>query len=270
MAELWGIAVIGLFVGLLVGLTSAGTGSLGTTLLIVFYGNPAAALHYPSPVIVGSATVQGAAMKGVGTLRNWLGDTLRSPHALWVVGPAVPFAAVGALFTGPVFEAGFFEPVLAATLLAAAALIAAETALLKRGRSAQMPAIDARYKAGACALGVGVGFLAGLTSVGTGTLTISALILILRVPPREAASIAILSGAVIFFCASVSHFLQSDVDFGVVGLLLAGAVPGILVGTHFRERLDPAPLRFAVAAVIALAAGRLLVKYLTGSNWFGF
>lgn len=270
MVEAWGVPLIGLFVGLLVGLTSAGTGSLGTTLLVVFYGNPASAIHYPSPVIVGSATVQGAAMKAVGSVRNWLGDTVPSRHALWIVVPAIPCAAAGALLTDPLFEAGFFEPVLAVALLAAAGFLVGETALLKRGRSGQMPALDTRYKAGASALGVGVGLLAGLTSVGTGTLTISALILVLRVPPREAASIAILAGSLVFLFASVSHLAQSHVDFGLVGLLLLGALPGILVGTHFREKVDPEPLRFVIAAVIALAAGRLLVKYLTGSNWFGF
>jgi uncharacterized membrane protein YfcA len=220
-------------------------------------------------VIVGSSTLQGAAMKGVGTLRNWLDKTLRSPYATWVVVPALPFTVAGALTTGALFAFGLFEPILAAILLVAAGFMAVEATVMKRVTLLEMPQLDTRYKLTAGLLGASVGFVAGLTSVGTGTLTISALILLLRVPAREAASIAILAGVFIFLFASIAHFLQSHIDFPLVGLLLVGAIPGILVGTRLRGRLNPQPLRIAIAVVIALASGRLLIKFFTGSNFFG-
>lgn len=266
----FGIILLGLLVGFLVGLTSAGTGSLGTTLLFVFYGDPATPPYYPGPVIVGSSTLQGAAMKGVGTVRNWLDKTLRSPYATWVVVPALPFTVAGALTTEALFAVGLFEPILAAVLLVAAGFMVLEATVRKRAAPHDMPPLDRRYKRSAVLLGASIGFVAGLTSVGTGTLTISALILLLRVPAREAASIAILTGVFIFLFGAVSHLFQSHIDFVLAGLLLVGAVPGILLGTRLRGQLDPEPLRIAIAVVIALASGRLLIKFFTGSNFFGF
>lgn len=264
-----GLALLGAIVGFLVGLTSAGTGSLGTTLLLVFYGDPASPPYIPGPVLVGSSTLQGTVMKGVGTLRNWLDETLESRYALWIVAGALPFTAVGAFTTGALFRLGLFEVVLAVVLLVAAFFIVFEAAVLERGRAAEMPALTARLKTGSALLGAAVGFLAGLTSVGTGTIVISTLILLLRVPPRQATSIAILVGALVLSASGVSHFAQGNIDFEVVGLLIAGSIPGILVGTRLRGRLDPEPLRVAIAVVIALASARLLIKAITGSNFFG-
>lgn len=264
-----GLALLGLIVGFLVGLTSAGTGSLGTTLLVVFYGDPASPPYIPGPVLVGSSTLQGTAMKGVGTLRNWLDKSLETHYALWIIAGALPFTAVGAFTTGAVFRLGLFEVVLAVVLLVAAFFIVFEAAVMERARATSMPPLTGRFKAASAALGAAVGFLAGLTSVGTGTIVISSLILLLRVPPRQATPIAILVGAVVLLGASVSHLAQGNIDLEVVALLLAGSIPGVLVGSRLRGRLDPEPLRLAIAVVIAIASARLLIKAITGSNFFG-
>lgn len=118
-------------------------------------------------------------------------------------------------------------------------------------------------------LGFVIALAVGLTGVGAGSVTAPALMILLGVPAAPAVGTALIFGAVIKLIAAPSYLLRRQVDFGVLGWMLAGGLPGALIGSIFLENLkgeERSGLLYGVlGALIALTAGvnlwRLLSRY---------
>ena len=78
-------------------------------------------------------------------------------------------------------------------------------------------------------LGVAVGMMVGLTSIGAGAIATPVLIMFLDVPPIGAVGSAIVAGAAMKAVGIWRHQQRGTVDRKLVGYLLAGSVPGVLV-----------------------------------------
>jgi hypothetical protein len=68
----------------------------------------------------------------------------------------------------------------------------------------------------------------------------------------------ILHGAALLYVAGAGHMLAGNVDLGVVGWLLPGSIPGILIGSQWSIRLPEAVLRRALATVLLLSGLKLV------------
>ncbi|AEB12598.1 sulfite exporter TauE/SafE family protein [Marinithermus hydrothermalis] len=90
-------------------------------------------------------------------------------------------------------------------------------------------------------MAVGLGLLialgVGLSGVGAGTLTAPLLILALGVPPAEAVGTALVYGALAKLLAGGVYLARGQVDAGVLGRMLLGGVPGVVLGSLFLDRL---------------------------------
>src|SRR6185369_14631514 len=94
--------------------------------------------------------------------------------------------------------------------------------------------LDTSTRVRAVALGAVLGFLLGLTSVGSGALIGLALILIFRLTPHRVVGTDVFHAAVLLWAAGLAHIAGGNVDFGLMGNILLGSIPGVILG----ERLS--------------------------------
>jgi uncharacterized protein len=250
----------GLGVGILVGMTGIGGGSLMTPLLILVFGiKPITA--------VGTDLAYAAVTKTVGGYKHWRQKTVDMKLSTWMALGSVPAAVCGVYVldlleraTGREFDE------LLLTLLAAALLLTGTATLvrsfLKRfhERERGTVAMERRHKVAAVTLGVFVGFVLGVTSAGSGALIAVGLILLFRLVPTRVVGTDVFHAAILLWAAAAAHVVAGNVDFALAANILVGSVPGVWMGSHWSIRVHPAVLRTTLAVVLIGAGMALLGK----------
>ncbi len=251
----------GLGVGILVGLTGIGGGSLMTPLLILFAG--------VQPVVaIGTDLAYGAVTKTLGGWRHLKKGTVDMGVSKWLAVGSVPGSLLGVVAVDRLHAAygkGFDEVLLIA--IAVALVIVAVTTLT---RALFMPALVARerhtvtlnagVKASAAAIGFVLGFLVGMTSVGSGALIGLALILVFRLTPHRVVGTDVFHAAILLWAAGIAHWISGTVDFVLMGNILIGSLPGVLIGTHLITKVPAAGLRPTLGCVLIGSALGVLSK----------
>jgi uncharacterized protein len=251
--------LFGLGVGLLVGITGMGGGSLMTPLLILVLG--------VKPVVaVGTDLAYAAITKTVGGWRHFTKGTVFPRMAFWLAVGSCPAALVGVWLLDRLRESigsdfdTFMLLAIGGTLLLTGALVLLRTLALADLASRERGAfrMQTRHKVAAVALGGTIGFVLGITSAGSGTLIAIGLILGFRLSPRRVVGTDVAHAAVLLWVAAFAHVVSGNVDFGLAGTILLGSVPGVWMGTNVASRLPEAGLRPALGIVI-FASGLALV-----------
>jgi uncharacterized membrane protein YfcA len=254
------LIAFGLGVGVLVGMTGIGGGSLMTPMLILVFG--------VTPITaIGTDLAYAAVTKTVGGYKHWRMRTVDLQLSSWMALGSVP-AAVAGVYVLRAFEdwAGRdFDDLLLAVLAGALLLTGAATlvrAFLKsmHERERDTIAMERRHKVAAVALGVSVGFVLGVTSAGSGALIAVGLILMFRLSPTRVVGTDVFHAAILLWAAGLAHVTAGNVDFGLVGNILIGSIPGVWLGSHWSVRVQPAVLRTTLAVVLIGAGVALLIK----------
>ena len=255
------LAAFGLGVGVLVGMTGIGGGSLMTPLLILIFGvKPVTA--------VGTDLAYGAVTKTVGGWRHFRHGTVDMKLSTWMAIGSVP-AAIGGVYVLEVLERAHGEDfddllitVLAITLLFTGAMTLARALFLKRlhGRERERVEMDARAKVSAVALGVVVGFVLGVTSAGSGALIAVGLILLFRLVPTRVVGTDVFHAAILLWAAAAAHVVAGNVDFVLAANILVGSVPGVWAGSSLSVRVPTSTLRTTLAVVLLGSGLGLLAK----------
>ncbi len=262
---------IGLVGGTLVGMTGIGAGSVIAALLLVFYPD------MPPQVIVGSATTQAVMMKlaGVWTRRQFqLGE--RSLGVAMALG-AIPCAIAGA-WTSSRLDAALLRPIITGVLVLVGVILVIQ-ALRRAGGGAGAGATELDPEAapatvgsrfgvlggdpawgGVFGIGAAVGYVAGLTSIGTGTLFVSALAGPLRVDAHRAVAAALVAGVLTLVVSAGMHTMLGHLDPSLAVITAVGSVPGVIAGTMMGRRLTAQWLRGAIGVGILIAAGMALAR----------
>ena len=250
----------GLGVGILVGMTGIGGGSLMTPLLILVFG--------VTPITaVGTDLAYAAVTKTVGGYKHWRQKTVDLQLSSWMALGSVP-AAVGGVYVLDLLEEASgrdFDDLLM-TILAAALLLTGTATLvrsfLKRLHERERATIqmERRHKIAAVTLGVFVGFVLGVTSAGSGALIAVGLILLFRLVPTRVVGTDVFHAAILLWAAAMAHIVAGNVDFPLAANILIGSVPGVWVGSHWSIRVQPAVLRTTLAVVLIGAGMALLGK----------
>ncbi|GAC1522371.1 MAG: sulfite exporter TauE/SafE family protein [Thermoleophilaceae bacterium] len=245
------IVLFGLGVGVLVGLTGMGGGSLMTPLLIIVFGvKPVTA--------VGTDLSYAAVTKTVGGLKHWRQRTVDARLSTWMALGSVP-AAVGGVAVLKALQHAYgssFDHVmlvmLAAALLFTGVAVLARALLLPQLASSERESarLERRDKVAAVAIGVFVGFVLGITSAGSGALIAVALILVFRLVPTRVVGTDVFHAAILLWAAAAAHVVAGNVDFALAGTILIGSVPGVWIGSHVSVRVPAATLRSALAVVL--------------------
>jgi uncharacterized protein len=250
----------GLGVGILVGMTGIGGGSLMTPMLILVFG--------VTPITaIGTDLAYAAVTKTVGGYKHWRQRTVDVRLSSWMALGSVPAAVGGVYVLGLLEDAAGrdFDDLLLTILAAALLLTGAATlvrAFLKRMHERERSTIELerRHKLAAVALGVAVGFVLGVTSAGSGALIAVGLILLFRLVPTRVVGTDVFHAAILLWAAGLAHIVAGNVDFALVGTILLGSVPGVWLGSHWSVRVEPAVLRTTLAVVLIGAGLALLIK----------
>jgi uncharacterized membrane protein YfcA len=254
------LIAFGLGVGVLVGMTGIGGGSLMTPMLILVFG--------VTPVTaIGSDLAYAAVTKTVGGYKHWRQRTVDVRLSSWMAIGSVPAAVFGVWVLDLVEDAAGrdFDDLLLTVLACALLLTGAATlvrAFLKSMQERERDTIELerRHKVAAVTLGACVGFVLGVTSAGSGALIAVGLILLFRLSPTRVVGTDVFHAAILLWAAGLAHVSAGNVDFGLVGTILIGSIPGVWVGSHWSVRVDPAVLRTTLAVVLIGAGLALLIK----------
>jgi uncharacterized membrane protein YfcA len=255
------VIVFGLGVGILVGLTGIGGGSLMTPLLVLFAG-------IPPVVAIGTDLAYGAVTKTLGGWRHWRKGTVDLGVSMWLAVGSVPGALVGVWLLDRLHEryGKSFEPTLLVSI-AVALIIVAVTIL---GRALFMPRLVARErhsveqtrrsKVTAVVIGVVLGVILGVTSVGSGALIGLALILVFELTPHRVVGTDVFHAAILLWVAGLAHWVSGNVDVVLMGTILIGSLPGVVIGTQLIGHVSASALRPALGCVLLASALGVLTK----------
>ena len=250
--------VSGFGVGLLVGLTGVGGGSLMTPVLILLF-------VVQTTTAVGTDLLYAAATKGAGTLSRGLAQTVDWKITARLACGSVPGTTltIAALYLLDVH--GSVSPRLLNIILGMTLLISAAGMLflrrLRRLTVRRHPAfVAARLLVpGTMLAGFALGILVTLTSVGAGALGMVLLVLLYTDTPIDRLVGSDIAHAVpLTLIAGCGHWLLGSVNWALVATLLLGSVPGILLGSHLSSRLPERVARSVVAVILVVVGTRML------------
>jgi uncharacterized membrane protein YfcA len=255
------VIVFGFGVGILIGLTGIGGGSLMTPLLVLFAG-------IPPVVAIGTDLAYGAVTKTLGGWRHWRKGTVDLGVSMWLAVGSVPGALVGVWLLDVLHRSygKSFEPTLLVSI-AVALIIVAITIL---GRALFMPKLVARErhsverttraKVSAVLIGAVLGLILGVTSVGSGALIGLALILVFQLTPHRVVGTDVFHAAILLWAAGLAHIVSGNVDFVLMGTILIGSLPGVWLGAHLIDKVSANALRPALGCVLLASALGVLSK----------
>jgi uncharacterized membrane protein YfcA len=252
------VTIVGFIVGVVVGLSGMGGGSLLTPLLVLLFG-----VHALNAV--GSDLVSSVPMKLAGALAHYRQRTLNGRLVLLLSGGGVPGALVGLgvlsrfQATLGTYQVNVFVGRLlgVALLLSAVALV---TGMIVRRDEVETPDfVWTRGKMFAVPLvGFAVGVLVSITSIGSGSLTLPLLFIIMpHIGLRRLIGSDIAFAAILIPVAAAGHWKLGSVNFPLALSLLLGSVPGVLIGSKLCAIISPRYFRPVLAGVMVLIGTRL-------------
>ena len=263
------IVLFGLGVGILIGLTGIGGGSLMTPLLIIVLG-------VQPTVAVGTDLAYGAVTKTAGGWRHLRKGTVDVTVSKWLAFGSLPGALLGVVLIDRLHGAygKHFDQVLLA-FVAGALVIVATTVLVRTFLLGHLVASEretfnftTRTRIAAIAMGFVLGAILGLTSVGSGALVGVALIVLFRLTPRRVVGTDVFHAALLLWVAGLAHAVSGNVDFGLMGNILIGSIPGVWIGAHFIDRVPAQRLRVVLGAVL-LGSALAMIKNAGGEMPIG-
>jgi uncharacterized protein len=260
----WGIALAGLLVGVVVGLTGMGGGALMTPMLVFFF-------RIDPLTAISSDVVTSLFMKPAGAVVHIVRKTANLQLVKWLAIGSVPAAFSGAMIIDHLkFLEGFNEILLkmlgVALLLATAGLVMRAWMQMTQRRlpwgegPAPMASAEVVVRPVATILiGAVGGLMVGLTSVGAGSLILILLLMVYpQLKPSQLVGTDLVQAVPLVASAALGHLLFGAVSFSVTGSLLIGAIPGAFIGAQISSRAPGGIIR-RVLAVLLMASGLKLI-----------
>jgi uncharacterized membrane protein YfcA len=262
----WTLALAAAGVGIVVGLTGMGGGALMTPVLVLLFG-------VPPLTAVSSDLVASAVMKPVGSAVHLRRGTVHLRLVGWLCLGSVPAAFAGVLVARLLGDGAGVQDVIQAAL-GVALLIAAtgltiraylrllERARKRDGRAKPLP--QDRPRVGVrplptVLLGLVGGLVVGMTSVGSGSLIIIALMALYPgLRASELVGTDLVQAVPLVASAAVAHILFGDFSLGLTLPLLIGSIPGVWVGARLSASMPGGLIRRALAFVLTASALKLL------------
>lgn len=248
----------GFVVGMLVGMTGVGGGSLMTPILILLFGiHPATA--------VGTDLLYASITKTGGTLAHGLGRTIDWRVVRRLAAGSVPMTAL-TLFVLSRLDLSTSGVQTMITTVLSIALFSTAAALIFRKKilsfyGSHVGELDPRRTAQVTvAMGAVLGMLVSISSVGAGAIGVTGLILLYpRMSTARIVGSDIAHAVPLTFVAGVGHWIMGSIDWHLMGSLLIGSLPGILLGSYVAGRVPDSVLRAVLAAVLVIVAGKLVM-----------
>ena len=251
------LAIAGFLIGVLVGMTGMGGGSLMTPMLILFF-------KFDPAIAVGTDILHGAIFKSVGAARHRRLGTVRLRLGLWMLVGSAPMSLVGVWTVGYLTDRygdgvdSVQGRILACALIVGGIGFLAKAIMHSSGPQKQLGHLSNRDRVIAVSIGAIGGFVVGLTSVGSGTLFGLAMLMAFPLSAKIIVGTDIFHAAALLWVAGMGHLVAGNVDVPAIAWLLVGSIPGVLIGSQISVNVPDRLLRFALAAALILSGIKLL------------
>jgi uncharacterized protein len=252
----FGIIIMGLFIGFLVGMTGVGGAALLTPILILLGINPS--------IAVGTDLIYNSVTKFFGSIQHWRQKSINFHLVKYLAIGSIP-SAILAVIILRVFDSFFqnqeqiIEYALGYTLIFVAIATLLKTFMKEKydsNRFQQKP-LQEKQMMTIC-IGAVLGFMVGLTSIGSGSLFALAMLFLYKLRATELVGTDIAHAFLLVSAAGFMHAGIGNVDYLLAINLLVGSIPGVIIGSTISSKIPAKPLR-AILAVIILLSGFQLI-----------
>jgi uncharacterized membrane protein YfcA len=249
----WQLSLAGLLVGVLVGMTGMGGGSLMTPILILLFG-------FDAKTAVGTDILHGAVFKSFGAVRHRMLGTVHARLVLWMLLGSAPLSLLGVEVANAVGGGGtdLLQRLVGAALIVGGVGFLVKTFVHGTGSSDAPFLLARRDKLIAVAVGASCGFVVGLTSVGSGTFFGLAMLFAYPLTAQKIVGTDLAHAAALLWIAGSAHLLHGSVDVHAMTWLLVGSIPGVLIGSQMSIRVPDRALRIAFAIVLILSGIKIV------------
>jgi uncharacterized membrane protein YfcA len=255
----------GFAVGLLVGMTGVGGGSLMTPLLILLFGiHPATA--------VGTDLLYAAATKTGGSLVHGWAHSIDWRVVRRLATGSLPatiltLAVLSHFNLNGEAARGLITLVLSIALFATAFLLVFGRPLVATYRTRVRSLDPKRTAAFTVLVGVVLGVLVTISSVGAGAIGVVVLVLLYpQLPMAKIVGSDIAHAVPLTLIAGLGHWMMGSVDWHIIASLLVGSLPGIFVGSYFAIRVPERALQLVLAATLFVVASRITYEHATEAS----
>jgi uncharacterized protein len=262
----WQFTLTGLGLGLIVGLTGVGGGSLMTPILIIVFG-------FKPTYAVGTDIFHGAIFKTFGAVRHRRLGTVHGHMTMWLFAGSGPMAIAG-VAVSYVLRNSISNAQTVLGYAIGVALVGGGSgflakSLVKRGvqPNARPFIMTRRDKAIALATGAVFGFIVGLTSVGSGTYFGLVMVLVYPLTMPRIVGTDIFHAAALLWVAGAGHLIIGDVDLHATAWLLLGSVPGILISARYTLKVPDLTIRGGLGGILIISGLKLLLANWSYANW---
>lgn len=271
------ISIVGLFIGFLVGLTGMGGGSLLAPIMILIF-------RIPPVWAVGTDIAYSTVTKALGSVVHIRQKNVNFKVALWLACGSVPatFLSVslvqyirkhyGTVVNGIILHTLGFTLLLVAVLLVLKPLIMHrldQKRIETQKQAALKDEMDLTKRSNhwekwyrplvTAFVGAFVGFLVGLTSVGSGTLIIvSMAFLFPRLTAKELVGTDIFQAFMLLAAGAIAYLSAGTINWPIVGMLLIGSLPGVFLGSKLSKFIPDRYMRPVLATVLVISGLKLI------------
>ncbi|HTV53353.1 MAG TPA: sulfite exporter TauE/SafE family protein [Terriglobia bacterium] len=254
------VTLFGAITGILVGMTGSGGGALLTPLLLVF-------TPYPVLTVIGTDLVTGVVTKLIGFVQHWRFGPIYWRLAGYIILGSLPgsLAGIGLIH---VLKANLSTAHLDASLkgFVGLALFAASASLpyvRKKGLAESGQSVQPRRLShgGTVAVGCAVGFLVAVTSVGSGSLLMVFMLLVVPLPISELVGTDIMLGLTTTVLAGSLHLWMGHFSEQLFGELALGSIPGVIAGSWLSHRIPERYFSWLLSFLYFSLGARLLLSW---------
>lgn len=251
-----GIVLMGLMIGFLVGLTGVGGAALLTPVLIMLGISPS--------IAVGTDLLYNSITKLFGSIQHWRQKTINLQLMKYLAMGSIPSAicAVGMLHLFDSFfhnQEQIIKHALGYVLIFVALATLVKTFMKNKSEFSHIqmkPLSEKRILT--IAIGAVLGFLVGLTSIGSGSLFALAMLYFYRLKASELVGTDIAHAFLLVSVAGLLHAGIGNVDYMLAANLLVGSIPGVIAGSTLSAKLPAKPLRTVMAIIIMISGFKLI------------
>ena len=252
----WQFVLTGFLIGGLVGVTGMGGGSLMTPILVLLLG-------FSPSVAIGTDILHGAIFKSVGAVRHRRLGNVKGRLSGWMFLGSAPTSLLGVVAaTWFKHHYGSSAQTVQSVILGAALAIGGLGLLAKsfvRFREPTGPFnMTRRDRVAAVLIGLGGGFIVGLTSVGSGVFFGLTLLVVFPMRSAKVVGTDIFHAAGLLWVAGFGHLVAGNVNLHAVAWLLMGSIPGVLLSSGLTLRLPDRLLRICLSIVLVASGVKLL------------
>jgi uncharacterized membrane protein YfcA len=252
----WQLALTGAMVGVLVGATGMGGGSLMTPLLVLVFG-------FKPTVAVGTDILHGAVFKTFGAARHRQLGTVQARLSGWMLIGSAPLSLAGVAVATWIdhhfnHARSIEGRVLGTALLVGTAGLVAKSLVRFRAAADEPFVMRPRDRWAAIVIGIFGGFIVGLTSVGSGVFFALWLLIVFPLKSQKVVGTDIFHAALLLWVAGIGHFVAGNVNLHAVAWLLVGSIPGVLIGSQLTVHVPDRYLRLILAAALGVSGLQLV------------